>query len=214
MAESFFRSAVLVAVLIAAGLPCAAFEETNVVAASDWSAPVDHQFHALRGRLLILEGAPADNRLTMFVELQNAQPGAGTSLKLFFDVMDLKCELTDARGKPGPEPLNRPWGGRGPFPPGWVILPYASTLRLFVNPGTREPLTLCPGGEPWRSWVIPAADTNTYYLSATLTVATPTNASLVATPHAEGNIHEYTAWQGTLVFPKFKLPGAPPGPAK
>ena len=186
-------------------------EETNLIVATDWSAPVESNFHTIRGRLLILAGSePAyggpkdDNQAMTFVELQNSQGACCGSDQLFFDVTGLKCVLTDAHGKPVQSTMVS-WGGRGALTPSWVVIPYNATLRLFVNSGSKSPLTVFPGGEPWKRWSIPSTDTNVYYLSGTLTIATPTNATLVAMPHSPPNLHEYAEWTGTLVFPKVAI---------
>ena len=199
-----------------AGLYRVTAEDKNVLAASDWSAPVDSQArvdHPIRGRLLILSGSePAyggpktDNHTMLFVELQDAVGACCGSIKLWFDVMGLKLDLVDANGKPAPIDQVGGWGGRGAFGGCWVVLPYNSTQRLFVNPGTKTPLRICRGGEPWDRWCIPSTDTNTYYLSGMLTVSTPTNSTFSVVPQEkEGAPHNYADWTGTLTFPKMKI---------
>jgi hypothetical protein len=200
-----------IALLILNSIRCFA-DDTNIIVATDWSESVPADLdYPIRGRLIITGGSePAfggpdgDNLTMMFVELQNTH-GAGASVKLYFDVMGLKCSLTNASGKQVPIPNDIAWSGRGPFAPSWVILPYNSTIRLFVNSGGKSPLRICPGGEPWTYWSIPSSDTNVYYLSGSFTISTHTNATLVAMPHASVNPHEYHEWKGTLVFPKVKI---------
>lgn len=194
---------------------CFADDSTNVLFASDWSETTwatPPNSHAIRGRLLIMDGIePAyggpktTKRLMMFVELQDAAGACCGSHKLYFDVMGLKCELKDSNGKSAPKPQNMGWSGRGAFAPSWVVLPYNSTLRLFVNPGNKSPLQITETGNPWSYWSIPSSDTNVYYLSATLTISTPTNATLNAKPHEEVDCHEYAEWTGKLIFPKMKI---------
>jgi hypothetical protein len=204
----------VIALLVLIGLTCLA-EDTNIIVATDWSEPVASDLdYPIRGRLIITGGSePAyggpktesTNHTMMFVELQKIDSACCGSVKLYFDVMGLKCKLEDANGKPAPKPQGMGWGGRGAFTPSWVVLPYNSTIRLFVNPGSRSPLRITETGEPWSYWQIPSTDTNVYYLSGTFTISTATNATLVAMPHESQNIHEYHEWRGTLVFPKVKI---------
>ena len=204
------------ALALFAGLSRVSAEDTNVLIAGDWSALVDSEVridHPIRGRLLILSGSePAyggpktDNQTMLFVELQNATGGCCGSIKHWFDVMGLKLDLVDANGKPAPVDRVGGWGGRGPLSGCWVVLPYNSTQRLFVNPGTKSPLRICRGGEPWNRWLVASTDTNIYYLSGTLTVSTPTNSSFSVIPQEkEGAPHNYAEWTGTLKFPKVKI---------
>ena len=203
---------IALAFMIFSSIYCFAADETDVIVATGWSAPVESNWHAIRARLLILSGSePAyggqktDNHTMMFIELQNAQGASGGSDKLFFDVMGLKLNLVDASGKSAPKPEISAWGGRGPFSPSWVVIPYNSTIRLYVNGGSKSPLTICQSGEPWKWWEIPSRDTNIYYLTGTLTISTAANATMTAMPHEQPNIHEYAEWQGTLVFPKVEI---------
>lgn len=189
-------------------------DDTNIIVATDWSEPVAYYDYSVRGRLIIVGGsepayggpkAETTNHTMMFVELQNTFGACCASYKLYFDVMGLKCKLVDSNGKPAPKPKQVGWSGGGAFPPSWVVLPYNSTTRLFVNPGSRSPLHITETGEPWSYWEIPSNDTNVYYLSGSLTISTATNATLVAKPHDDANPHEYHEWKGTLVFPKVKI---------
>lgn len=187
---------------------CFAAGDTNVILMSEWSEPVslrNTHLHdqAVRGRLLILEGMepayggpPTANRAMTFVELQNVTGAYGEGIELYFAVTNLHCQLSDATGKAVPKPTVTSWGGRGPFLPCWVALPYNSTIRLFVNGGSLNPLMVYPSGEPWTRWSIPANGTNFYYLTGTLTVSTHSNSSLLP--------EDYKA---TLVFPKARLAG-------
>ena len=189
--------------------------DTNIIVATDWSEPVAADLdYPVRGRLVIAGGsepayggpiAETTNHTMLFVEFKNTYGADGGSVKLFFNVMGLKCKLVDANGKSAPKPQSMSWGGRGPFTPSWVVLPYNSTIRLFVNSGSKSPLRITETGEPWSYWQIPSSDTNVYYLSGTLTISAPTNATLVAKPHDDVNPHEYHEWTGTLVFPKVKI---------
>ncbi len=186
-----------------------AADEANIIVATDWSKPVESDFHPIQARLLIVNGSePAyggpktDNHLMMFVELKNSAGACCGSDKLYFDAKGLKLNLVDAAGKQTLKPTGMEWSGRGAFKPTWVVIPYNSTIRLYVNGGTKSPLTICQSGEPWSWWEIPSNDTNTYFLSGTLTVATTSDSTLTATPHDKANIHEYANWEGTLGFPR------------
>jgi hypothetical protein len=185
---------------------CFAGENANIIAMSEWSKPVSlrNDVHdiAIRGRLLIVKGAepayggPTPENLAMtFVELQNVGLEA---IEVYFSVTNLHCELSDAAGKAVPKPTGGAWGGRGPFSPCWVNLPYNSTIRLFVNGGTITPLSVYPSGEPWTRWSISANDTNVYYLAGTLSLSTHTNR--LELPEL---IERY--YRATLVFPKARI---------
>jgi len=127
-------------------------------------------------------GPPTTNGAMTFVELQNVTRNESRTccddIDVCFDVKNLSCELLDSTGKAIPKPTAGPWGGRGPFAPSWVKLPYNSTIRLFVNGGTIDPLTVYPSGAPWIHWSIASNDTNTYLLTGTLNLFTHTNLSI------------------------------------
>jgi hypothetical protein len=182
---------------------------SNVLVATDWSEPVDFSDHAVRGRLLIIEGSePAyggpktERHVTMFVELQHVTGACCPSVKLYFDVMGLNCDLVETNGKAVPLENVGGWGGRGPLEPRWVVLPYDSTIRLFINSGSRSPLHIHQNGEPWRRWSIKPDETKAYVLSGTFDIATPTNSVLTVTPPVSVGPHDYADWRGKLVFPK------------
>lgn len=186
---------------------------TNLIAKSDWSEPVSlvndqlHR-HLIRGRLLIVKGmepaygGPSTKGAMTFVELHNITGAYGDAIDVYFDVMNLNCQLSEATGKEVPAPTGGPWGGRGPFAPVWVKLPYNSTIRLFINGGRMNPLSVYPGGEPWCYWSIPSSDTNTYYLIGTLSLSTHTNMSLNPVFRERDYKEKRTA---TLVFPKMLI---------
>lgn len=205
--------------LLSICLSCFA-DGTNIIAKSDWSEPVGlmnletgHD-HAIRGRLLIVAGIePAyggpktDNAAMTFVELQNVT-GYGENVDVCFDSMKLKCVLTDEHGKDVPKPMGGGGGGRGPLGPYWVTLPYNSSIRLFVNGGSKSPLSVYPNGEPWSHWSISASDTNLYYLSGTLEIFTRTNflASRFPGPaQSRGQSLYEQKCRRTLIFPKMKV---------
>src|SRR5216117_435002 len=97
---------IAIALLVLSSLRCLA-DDTNIIVATDWSEPVAADLdYPVRCRLIIIGGSEpdyggpkADNLTMMFVELQNTYGASGGSVKLYFDVMGLKCKLTDANGK-------------------------------------------------------------------------------------------------------------------
>jgi len=197
-------------------------DETNIIAKSDWSKPVElvnletgHR-HNIRGRLLIVAGnEPAyggpetDNAAMTFIELQNVTGAYSENVDVCFDSMKLKCSLSDEQGNDVPKPRGGVWGGRGPLGPYWVTLPYNSTIRLFVNCGQKSPLSVYPNGEPWSHWSISSSDTNVYYLSGTLEICTRTNYLTERFPkpvlHSLGQSYYKQHCIGTLTFPKMKV---------
>jgi len=192
--------------LFAACQLCIAVGDTNIIAVSEWSKPIslrNDRLHdeAIRGRLLIVQGMepayggpPTTNGAMTFVELQNVTGACCDGIVVFFAVTNLHCEVSDATGKAVPKATGGGSGGRGPFLPCWVNLPYNSTIRLFVNGGRMNPLAVYPSGEPWSHWSIPKSDTNTYYLAGTLSLSTSTNSSLPPDDY-----------QASLVFPKTRI---------
>jgi hypothetical protein len=205
--KSFVLSLLLLSCL------CCFADDTNIIAMSDWSEPVGFDDHAIRGRLLIVAGSepayggPKTENLTMtFVELQNVTGACCGSVKVYFDIMGLNSDLFGANGVPFTSPLTGDAGFPGPsFSPCWVVLPYNSTIRLFVDSTTRSSVRIHPNGEIWRRLSISPSDTNVYYLSATLTISTPTNGTLTVTPPGSMGYHKYADWSGKLIFPKTKI---------
>jgi hypothetical protein len=189
---------------------CFGAGEVSIIATSAWSKSAalrNEQGHdeAIRGRLLIVKGAEPgyggpspENGAMTFVELQNVTAACGEGIDVYFAVTNLHCQLADAAGKTVPLPAQGGWGGRGPFLPCWVKLPYNSSIRLFVNGGRMDPLSVYPGGEPWSYWSIAKNDTNIYYLAGTLSISTHTNYS-----DAPAFWERY--YRATLVFPKTKI---------
>ena len=173
--------------LVLINLHCVVANDTNIIVMTDWSKPVDYFGHAVRGRLLIVEGDEPDyagprtepHSMT-FVEFQNVSIGA--SLKMYFDVMGLNCELVDTNGLRVPLTSGRGVHDSRPFLPYWVVLPYNSTIRLFINSGYGSRLTIFQDGRPWCYWSIKPSGTNVYYLSGTFSVGTATNGTLTVTP--------------------------------
>ncbi len=193
---------------------CIATENTNIVLVGEWTKPVSlRNVHlhdqAIRGRLLIVQGMepayggpPTTNGAMTFVELQNVTEASGEGIEFYFAVTNLHCELSDATGKMVPKPAGGAWGGRGPFAPCWLNLPYNATIRLFVNGGRMEPLSVYPGGEPWCYWSIPRTDTNIYYLAGTLSLSAHTN--YWGRPEIR-KLMSFDEYRATLVFPKARI---------
>lgn len=184
--------------------------EMNIIVATDWSQPVDYFGHSIRGRLLIIEGdepsyggLKTEPHSMTFVELQNVSIGA--SLKLYFDVMGLNCELVGTNNLPVPLTSSRGVHDSRPLSPYWVVLPYNSTIRLFINSGYSSRLTVFQNGKPWCYWSINPTNTNVYYLSGTFTIGTATNGTLTVTPPEMMGTHSYADWRGKLNFPKTEI---------
>jgi hypothetical protein len=197
-------------------------DDTNVIAISDWSEPVGLQNletghdHSIRGRLLIVAGVePAyggpktDNAAMTFVELQNVDGAYSEDVDVLFDSTKLKCALTDGHGEDAPKSRGGGgYSGRGALV-NWVTLPYNSTIRLFVNSGSKSPLAIHSSGEPWgQRWSISSGDTNVYYLSGTLEIRTRTNG--VAKIFGNAPLSDKQSFYDqncikTLTFPKVKV---------
>jgi hypothetical protein len=188
-------------------------DDTNVIAMSDWSDKVEFNDCAVRGRLLIMEGyEPAyggprtGKQNMMFVELQNVTGAAGGSVKVYLDVNNLHLDLLDANGDHVQRPLGHSGGGvPSSGGSGWVVLPYNSTIRLFVEHGGLSPLTIYENGVFNSPWTISDSDTNVYYLSGTLTISPPINGTLQVSPHDSWGVHSYADWSGKLIFPKARI---------
>jgi len=186
--------------------PDLAAQETNAIAISEWSEPVDYSADGkncalLRGRILILEGrSPAHAgklvETQVYLELQNVSTSVTGPMLLYFDPREgMKCELQDALGRPAPEEGS---GGSGSFPSAcWITLPYDSTTRLRTSwygyGMAHEYGLMIPLFHPL---TIRANNTNDYYLSGTFTVTPPTN---------RVSPLDYCVWRGTLNIPKTKI---------
>ncbi len=180
-----------------------AIDDTNVVAMGAWSEPVASESgQKIRGRLLMCaypDHRGPTNRLDVgvYVELQEWSDSFGGPVHVYCDFMEgFKCDLLDAAGKP-PEPVGTGFSGGvpGSF---WVSLPTCGSMRLRASTysGGRlrtESLGLWFAGGGL--WTIKAADTNTYFLSATLKVTPPKN-----------NFDQRDVWQGKLTLPKMQIP--------
>ena len=187
---------------------------TNIIAVSDWSQIVTGK-SSLRARMLLAHLYPFPFSDTiLYIELQNAEQNG--PVQFYYDPgIGLHCKLVDARGNPAPQMA---MGGSGRNEPVncWILLPEDATIRLRANTssvvqllghppidkGDFLSLFLIPSrsiSTEIRYWTIPAGDTNDYYLSGTLTIASPTN-SVVQNPQASVKV-----FQGTLELPKMKI---------
>jgi hypothetical protein len=192
---------------------CCFADDTNIIAASDWSEPVSLQnpktghTHEIRGRFLIVAGTEPGfgrsetNAAMTFVELQNVTRAESENVDVYFDTAKLKCKLNYANGEDVPMPQKVwAWSGDGAHSY-WVVLPYNSTIRLFVISGSKSPLDVYPNGWPPQHWSISSSETNANYLSGTLEICTITNTSVKKTPFF---IDEQYC-RKTLAFPKMKI---------
>jgi hypothetical protein len=165
----------------------------DVVAAGDWSEPVE----GVRGRLIVTLGRTLGGgkvrETTIYLELQEVSDAVGQPKDVYFDPSHerLKCQLLDADGKEVPQGAGARSGGNpGPC---WLTLPHDSTIRLPVSPYGfgRDPADglLLPFTQS--QWLIPAGQTR--HLAATFTSQPPKG-------------HDRTkVWQGTLTLPKMSV---------
>lgn len=181
-----------------------AAEESKEIAASEWSKPVESHDRFLRARWLLLEGrsrayAGPGTEVLLYVELENANGAWGEPLRVYFDAAKgLQFDVIGADGKPVPP---SPTGGSGgDVGPGWITIPYDSTVRLRANPGgwgkpadAALALPLRPmQGRYWLFRELPASD---LLLTGKLTISPP----------SEDTIEHRDDWRGTLEFPSTKL---------
>ena len=182
---------------------------TKLVATGEWSKPVSGgQGTSISGRLLVYDGAYFTNEFgkqswfaaPVFVEITNEM---GFPTQIFFNWgKDVRFELRDGNGNPADNLKQHGGGSYTPMRAQWGTVPADGLLRLRAN-GNIATISLatkrektgglglfCPGG----SWLIPADDTNAYFLSATLS-SQPTNSS----PDS------HAVWRGKLEFPAVKL---------
>jgi hypothetical protein len=199
----------IVLFLLLAGYQCCFGQmDTNLIAVGDWSEPVrDRDGYTLRGRLLIYNGEnnrPAKVYLE-FHHLWTMVRYAPT--QIYFSAYGLHLEMHNGFDKPIPSEAFGPVE----VMPGscWVTLPYDSAVRIradpIYDPGSEKTNEISiilldsahknKASESAESWIIRPGVTNDYYLSATY--SSPTNRL--------GSL-DYHVWQGTLNFPKVKIP--------
>lgn len=199
---------IIAALLFLAGHQlCFASGDTNLIAMNDWSKPVGDEFeNQLRTRMIITYGrSPGFSgpwpETQFYLQFENtAWPLFAT--EFYFDPEHgLHCEVRDASGKVLPPSGSGSGGGPGAS---WIMLPRDSTISLRANfygygkrPGDGLRLCLWPMGS--QMWEIAAGDTNTYFLSGTFTLTTPTN--FVPKVHEGRN----TVCTGTFRLPAVKI---------
>ena len=186
---------------------CFGSGDTNIIAMSDWSKPVGTDGgHSLRVRMIVAYGrGPAFagpwDETQFYLEFQNVSGAIVSPTQFYFDPSGgLRCVMKDAAGKTPSQAGGGSGGGAGAA---WIALPYDSKIRLRANmygygkkPGDGLLLCIWP---PMQYWNIAAGDTNTYYLSGTFTVTTPTNFVPKDFEAARA------VWSGTLELPKMKI---------
>jgi hypothetical protein len=185
-------------VFLVAQVCCVASSDTNVIAMSDWSPPLD----GLRVRMVVGHGRGANfggpwPETQFYLEFKNV---TGSDLEFYFDPLKgLHAQLEDAKGKTVSPGGAGSGGGAGAS---WITLPYDSIIRLRANmygygekPGEGLNLTLYPP----QAWQIRPGDTNAYFLSGEFTVTKPTN-SLPRDTHTNRGV-----WSGTLELPKMRI---------
>jgi hypothetical protein len=196
-----------------------AIDDTNLVAAGEWSQPVTTQFGpAIRGRLLICDtpdhaSSLARTDTAVYLELQEFSH-AVRSARVYYgldsfssaiDAPGLHCELRDGTGKLIPD---SPGGFSGGGPVScWVTLqPYCSVrMRTSVFGGGR----LDDGGlaiylGPRGYWDVHPNKTNDYYLSGTFTADMPLTTNQFGFAMVTGT--NMDVWYGTLTLPRVKVP--------
>jgi hypothetical protein len=151
------------------------------------------------GRSSAFDGPHPETQV--YLEFQNVSGAIISPTQFFFDpTAGLRCEVRDGNGL-----LLRASGGNTlGTGASWITLPYDSTIRLRANaagfgstPGEGLILMLHPEAEQY--WWIRTGDTNTYYLSGTFTVTTPTNFVPKDFETARA------VWSGTLKLPKTRV---------
>jgi hypothetical protein len=173
--------------LLAARISCFAVEDTNIIAAGEWSAPVagfqdkgsgrGAHHPTLRGRLLLCL-SPKNHSLAVYLELQEYSESWGNPTEVYCDLRPgggCHLELRDGAG----QILPRKAGGFNGGAPGayWITLPTDCTARLRLSPYA----------------TFSFATTNDYFISGAFTADPP--------PDHTG----LDVWQGTLKLPEMKV---------
>jgi len=181
-----------------------AAEEHKIIAVSEWSKPVESHDRFLRARWLLLEGrsrayAGSGTEVLLYVEMENANGAWGEPLRAYFDpAKGLQFYVQDADSKlVSPTPTG---GSGGDVGPGWITIPYDSTVRLRANPGgwgkPADAILALPlrplQGRYWAFRERPATD---LFLTGKLTISPP----------SEDTFEHRDDWRGTLEFPATKL---------
>jgi hypothetical protein len=158
---------------------CFAVEDTNILAAGDWSKPVDGSHgDTLRGRLLLGE-SPKNNSPAIYLELQDCGQGWANDMDVYCNMNPgggCHLNFSDASG----QPVRMKGGGFGGGMPGksWITLPADATVRLRISAYA----------------TFSYASMNDYFISGTFTIDPPAD-------HLGDNV-----FQGTLNLPPLKIP--------
>ena len=184
-------------------------DDTNVVAAGDWSQPVGTEHGpAIRGRLIVCHypnhstptGAYVEAKTVVCLELQEVSSTV-RPVGVYRDTLPsrsgLHCELRDSGGKLIPRSADGIFAGS--FTYFWSRLQSHESVRWHVSyyVGYREDGVLAVHLKNGEFWDMRPSNTNEYYLSGTFTPHVPEN----ETPPS--NID---AWPGTLTLPGVKIP--------
>jgi len=205
---------ILLFLLLASCRCCFCQTDINGVAVGDWSEPVrdsdGSDGHMLRGRLLVYyaQGQAQTNsgcwgHAPVYLELLHPDWAGHSTMEIFYDKEDVHFEMRDEFDKPIPRE-NIPIKGTD-LPRDWITVRSDSTVLLRADQpfqGSQSKpeglMILVPTG----CWVIRPAATNDFFLSATFYPTT--NRSYHSfSPEPSPKYH---LWQGTLKFPKVKIP--------
>jgi len=185
-----------------------AAEGPKVIAAGEWSKPVDdNRGYAVRGRLVLCENRAGTDRreVAVYVELQDASEARGSGMQLYCEMgktdfrpeykNGLQCEMRD-KDKKLVSSTGYPFGGGAPKAE-WVKLPCDATIRLRATPfGLRRANAMAISPELNKLWVIGDDDPNEFFLSGTFTIA-PANDRIEMDG---GHI-----WRGAIALPAVRI---------
>jgi hypothetical protein len=197
--------------------------EADLFGVGDWSETVaDAQGYKLRGRLVLCAGQHLTGLQSQFpeiwqytrvyLELQHVYLwNRYSQVELFDAAQDLRLELRDGLGKPAipgifdAEGRAAELAGSYGAYPGWVTLPFDTTVRLRVDLGMystskTDTQVIWMERECWmlpansRGWTLPVNPPGDYFLSGTFSPSTNHPSSLA-----------YHVWHGTLKLPPVKI---------
>ena len=187
-------------------------DDTNMVAAGDWSQPVGTEHGpAIRGRLIVCyfpdqvrpgfktpTAAYLETHTVVCLELQEVSltvRPVGVYRDTLPPNIGLHCELRDSGGKLIPRSADGFFAGS--FTRSWSWLQPHDSVRWHVSHylGYREDGVLAVHLKNGEFWDV--SNTNEYYLSGTFSPRVPEN----ETPPSD-----IDAWNGTLTLPGVKIP--------
>jgi hypothetical protein len=204
----------LTLIMLFAACRMLADDDTNVVAAGDWSQPVGTEHGpAVRGRLIVCHfpdqvrpgfktptAAYLETHTVVWLELQEVSSTV-RPVGVYRDTLPphigLHCELRDSGGKLIPRSADGLFAGS--FTYFWSRLKPHESVRWHVSyyVGYREDGVLAVHLKNGEFWDVHPSKTNEYYLSGTFTPHVPEN----ETPPSD-----IEAWHGTLTLPGVKIP--------